>query len=272
MSDQSSLDQANRRFWEEPCGSGLARSMGLADLSASELARFDEQYYSFYPWLTNFINASCLSGRKVLEIGPGFGTVAASLIDSGSNYTALDVADAPLRLIHHRAALMNHTAETVTGSILSAPFQPSSFDAIVAIGCLHHTGHLPRAVAAIYNLLRPGGIVKVMVYHRFSLRRLVQNPGVWLRDRLIDHPSFTNADESLRKRYDHNEAMDAAPATCFSSRRDLTRLFSGFRQVEICQRNCVNLIWRKKILLRREQLFSTLGKFMGLDLYLTARK
>src|SRR4051812_21685656 len=48
----SALQQStanNARFWDELCGSALARSLGIADASRESLSRFDRAYLDLYP-------------------------------------------------------------------------------------------------------------------------------------------------------------------------------------------------------------------------------
>ena len=41
---QTALDDRNAGFWDELCGSSLARQLGITDASAESLARFDAAY------------------------------------------------------------------------------------------------------------------------------------------------------------------------------------------------------------------------------------
>ena len=62
----------------------------------------------------------------------------------------------------------------VQGSVLELPFEAARFDYVFTIGCLHHTGDLPRAVREVERVLRPGGTAVVMLYNLHSYRRLVK--------------------------------------------------------------------------------------------------
>jgi len=70
----------------------------------------------------------------------------------------LGYADANDRVVEH--------------SVLDLPHPDESLECVVSIGCLHHTGALPRAVAEVERVLRPGGTAVAMLYNRHSLRRL----------------------------------------------------------------------------------------------------
>ena len=69
--NQSDIDRANARFWNELCGSGLARHLNITDHSPESLRRFDEAFFDFYPYLLPLLRPERLAGRRVLEIGLG---------------------------------------------------------------------------------------------------------------------------------------------------------------------------------------------------------
>ena len=48
---QEAIDAENARFWDELCGSSLARNVGVNDASAESLRRFDAAYLAHYPYL-----------------------------------------------------------------------------------------------------------------------------------------------------------------------------------------------------------------------------
>ena len=82
----------------------------------------------------------------MLEVGLGYGTVSQKLAQCGAIYTGLDIAEGPVSMVNHRLSSNNLNGSASQGSILAPPFETESFDAIIAIGCLHHTGDLSRAL------------------------------------------------------------------------------------------------------------------------------
>ena len=143
-------DESNRRFWNDLCGSQLAKSLGIVDRGVESLDRFDRWYLDFYPYLDRHLALDRVRGRRVLEIGLGYGTVAQRLAERGALYVGLDIAPGPVKMVRHRLAQASLQGEAVQGSILSPPFEDQTFDDVIAIGSLHHTGDLQAAIAACH--------------------------------------------------------------------------------------------------------------------------
>jgi SAM-dependent methyltransferase len=251
---QGAIDAGNARFWDELCGSALARQLGIADASADSLRRFDEAYLELYPYLEGYLDDG-LQGRQVLEVGLGYGTLSGRIAARGADLYGLDIAAGPVEMVRHRLRLMGRPADDhiAQGSALAMPFADASFDRVYSIGCLHHTGDLPQAVSEVHRVLRPGGRAVVMLYNRHSFRFLVRN---LLRRRTADE---------LRGDYDSNAAGEAAPHTDYVTPRQVRALFGRFAKVTIDRRNFDNLPY-----VPRKYLLGNVDRLLGLDLYIVA--
>jgi SAM-dependent methyltransferase len=169
---QGDIDSKNNSFWSTPCGTNAATALGLSDRSPKALERYDEWFFSFYPYLLEMIEINKVHREDVLEIGLGYGSVAAKLMSESKSYSALDIAEGAIELIKYRGTLSLRDSDIRHGSILSPPWGDASFDRIVAIGCLHHTGDFDLAVQNCFRLLKPGGTLVFMVYNALSYRQL----------------------------------------------------------------------------------------------------
>ena len=148
----------------------MAKTLGITDNSPESLKKFDAWYFDFYPYLQHHIHFGEVSGKKVLEIGLGYGTIAGRLMESGADYHGLDIADGPVAMARHRAELLCKRADVRQGSALSMPYDDGTFDYLVTIGCLHHTGHLARAMIEVHRVVKQGGAAMIMVYNALSYR------------------------------------------------------------------------------------------------------
>ena len=99
---EAGMDQSNSQFWNELCGSALARTLGITDSSAASLKRFDDWYFDFYPYLLPFVNAADLRGKRALEVGLGYGSLSQKMAEAGATYTGLDIAAGPVAMVNHR--------------------------------------------------------------------------------------------------------------------------------------------------------------------------
>lgn len=267
---QVELDQRNAAFWDELCGSGLARQLGITDASPHNLQRFDEAYMALYPYLQRYIPNERFNGKKVLEIGLGYGTFGELLASRGADYHGLDIAPGSVAMMEERLRRLgkNLDGRVLQASALELPFEDARFHHVYTIGCLHHTGDLPKAVSEVHRVLKPGGAAVVMLYNRHSFRQLV-----WvsrLRSRTGDRPAL---EERVRALYDANEAGEAAPHTDYVTRREARRLFRRFSKVKIDSRNFDSIVLVPgRYVILRERLLGNLDRLAGLDLYITAVK
>jgi SAM-dependent methyltransferase len=261
---------ANAAFWNEPCGSHAARVLGVKDASIESLKRFDDWYFGFYPYLASRIPFAELRGKDVLEVGLGYGTVSQRIAETGCNYAGLDIASGPVRLVNQRL-LQNHLrGHAKQGDILEPPFKEGSFDFIVAIGCLHHTGDLAQALARCFDLLRKGGTLIVMVYSAYSYRRWKMAFGAtlryWFDERRGYRGVIASHRASERAAYDTDSSGTEAPHTDFISKRSLASMCATFAEFDANYENIDNgfPFWfaPRRILLR-----TAIPKIVGLDLY-----
>jgi len=276
------ISTKNLDFWNELCGSQLAEFLGITDASVDSLKKFDDWYFDFYPYLFYHIPFDDLKGKDVLEVGLGYGTVSQKLAESGVHYQGLDIAAGPVEMANHRLRQSNLAGSATQGSILEPPFNPESFDVIVAIGCLHHTGDMQLAIQRCWELLRSGGKLIFMVYYAYSYRRFhMTSEGTWeyMRRELFGYRGVVgDSAEEERSAYDINSKGESAPHTDWISRRSLKCLCKKFRKFNARLENIdqdfpyfkKNPNFKEN---RREKLLLTLWpRICGLDVYATTIK
>src|SRR5579872_4022366 len=154
---QQEIDQKNSDFWNELCGNSFAQSLGIKDRSLESLKIFDDAYFSYYPYLLKHVPVDTMKGKKVLEVGLGYGTLGMKMARSGADYIGLDIAQKPVDMMNHRMKLYNLGGKAIQGSILDCPLKDNSLDCVVSIGCYHHTGNLQRCFDETFRVLKPGG-------------------------------------------------------------------------------------------------------------------
>jgi 2-polyprenyl-3-methyl-5-hydroxy-6-metoxy-1,4-benzoquinol methylase len=155
-----SLSIADRHEHEAEVYDRMARDL-LATLSDDEL-KIDLRRIPFpnrehVDYLTYALGKlGPLSGKRILEVGVGGGTLAAYLAGQGADVTGIDVSSGILELaakraavtgVEHKVRLVNEPIETFRDEV--------KFDGIIGNNVLHHFD-LPNALANIGNLLAPG--------------------------------------------------------------------------------------------------------------------
>ena len=272
------IDRQNAEFWNEICGTGRAKSLGISDVTPENLRRFDEEYLRFYPYLEKYVFPEDLKGKRVLEIGLGYGTLGQLLALQGCRYYGLDIAVNPVALMRYRFSLirMESGHRVQVGSALEIPYRDATFDYVYSIGCLHHTGDLNRGIAEVHRVLAGGGKAIIMLYNRHSFRQMVHLPLLRLRRLIVGCFQSNNvspgAAQWVRAFYDKNAKGEAAPHKDYVSRAQVRRLFREYRDVRIESQNFDPLVLKDRLLIRRERFLNNLARIAGVDLYITAVK
>ena len=267
------MNKLNSEFWEELCGTNSAKVLGVTDGSPASLLLYDEWFFGFYPYLKSHLKPIINTRGKVLEVGLGYGSVATHLMLEGVAYTGLDIAGAPVEMANKRAAYLGLQKEVgVVGNVLNLSFDQCEFDAVVAIGSLHHTGDFDKAIGELIRTLKPDGLAVGMVYSLFSFRNWTKKPLLLTKELIKNYRSSGSricADEEFRWMSDHNSYGEAAPATEYFSRRALRSVLVEHGAVKIRSRNLdtVPILggWFPRI--RIWMMRTPLPRLLGLDLY-----
>jgi ubiquinone/menaquinone biosynthesis C-methylase UbiE len=99
-----------------------------------------------------------VSGLQVLDVGCGLGRLSVALALRGALVTAGDISEGMLaqtRRLGERYGVADRITPVRTNAE-AMPFSDSSFDLVAGTGILHHVD-VPRALAEIRRVLRPGG-------------------------------------------------------------------------------------------------------------------
>lgn len=145
-----------RRFWEsEACGERYGATQ-------------DSLRYELEPEILAFADFSSAAAVRVLEIGVGMGGDLLRWRRAGADVTGIDLTDRAVSLARERAAAEGFNADLRVADAEKLPFDDEEFDLVYSWGVLHHTPDTIRAFREARRVLKPGGRLKVMVYHRHS--------------------------------------------------------------------------------------------------------
>lgn len=183
-----------------------------------------------YPFLTNFIDMHGLKGKKVLDVGCGTGVLTEQFVRMGADVTAIDITPKAVELTKKRLALYNLRAEVLEGDAQRMPFSSNTFDFVCAWGCLMHMPETPKAISEIHRVLKPGGAMLAMMYHKNSvhLRLAIQFFKGILQ---LQYLRYDN--QSLINRHTDGFLAGGNELAKFYSRSEFQKLFSAFNDTKL---------------------------------------
>jgi ubiquinone/menaquinone biosynthesis C-methylase UbiE len=95
---------------------------------------------------------------NALEVAAGTGLFTVAIAPRVTRLVATDYAPAMLQMLEHRTRERGLTnVECVPADIHALPFASGSFDVVVAANVLHLLPDLPKALAELARVLKPGG-------------------------------------------------------------------------------------------------------------------
>lgn len=172
--DGEALKSLVKEHWEaESCGAryGESRDDRREFFAQIEAERYRQDYM-----IKDFADFAAAKGKRVLEVGLGTGTDFMQWCRAGAEAYGRDLTDAAVAYVNERLALEGHTANVSRGDAEALDLPDDHFDIFYSWGVLHHTADPEKAFAEAHRVLKPGGRLKIMVYHYHSVATLL----VWL--------------------------------------------------------------------------------------------
>ena len=167
-----------RRWWtDHPMTYDWRGEIPFEPSSAEQLAEIERRFLG-EAWFAQAPGAPPFSGlipfselreKDVLEIGCGTGVHAKLLAAAGTRVAAVDLTPTAVELTRRRLELAHLTADVREADAESLPFADASFDFVWSWGVIHHSESTDQVIAEIARVLRPGGRLALMVYHRNSI-------------------------------------------------------------------------------------------------------
>jgi len=260
---------AREQWSQDPCG---ARYGAKYEFATREF--FDEverhRYQEYAPWMPEVMGFDAFAGKRLLEVGCGMGTDLLQFARGGALCTGVDLTPRSVEISSLHFGLYGMRADFVLADGERLPFADESFDVVYSNGVLHHTPDTAGAVRELHRVLRPGGVAKVMLYHRNSLyywTEIVLHRGV-----LRGHFLRGHSTEEIMSRYVEYSEHDARPLVKVYSRRQASELFELFREVRTEVEQMIRQELRFLRPLVSEKMFRRLSRSAGWNVIITARK
>jgi ubiquinone/menaquinone biosynthesis C-methylase UbiE len=208
-----------RDFWDAAsCGEDLY----LSAPSQAGYAQQSKKRYELEPYIPGFAAFDTVAGKQVLEIGVGLGADHQRFAEGGAVLSGVDLTPRAIDHVRRRFELFGLSSELRVADAENLPFAANSFDVVYSWGVIHHSPNTPKAAAEICRILKPGGVARVMIYHKWSLVGVM----LWLRYALLRGRPFM----SLRAVYSR---YLESPGTKAYTRAQARQLFGSFKSVRI---------------------------------------
>ncbi|MBI2637974.1 class I SAM-dependent methyltransferase [Candidatus Peregrinibacteria bacterium] len=265
--DKNTLKQAVKTHWEdETCGIRYGEEI-------------EQGRYELEPHIPSFAQFSKAKWKKVLEIGVGAGVDFLEWIRHGAHATGIDLTEAAIKHTRERLEAHNikpHQYRLLASDAEKLPFADREFDIIYSWGVLHHTPDTTQAFKEALRVLKPGGILKAMIYHIPSWTGFL----LWIQHCLLKGRPWKTSRYALfhylespgTKAYTLQEARILLEAVGFQNIHLETKLCAGdlleIKPSKKYQGRVYRLIWK----FYPRWFVRLLGHRFGLELLITAKK
>jgi ubiquinone/menaquinone biosynthesis methyltransferase len=110
--------------------------------------------------------AGPLDGRRAVDLACGTGDIAVRMAAEGAVVIGLDLVPRMVAMARRRLHAAGATVPLVVGDMSDLPFPDASFDLVTTGYGLRNVPDLPRAIAEIARVLRPGGLFLSLDFNR----------------------------------------------------------------------------------------------------------
>ena len=131
------------------------------------------------PHIPAFCEFDRWQGKKVLEIGSGIGTMAINFARAGADYTGIELSKESLALTQQRFDVYGHQGRFYQGNAEQmTDFVPvQEYDLVFTWGVIHHSPNPAEILRQAQSYMRPGTVLKVMVYAANSWKNFMIEAG-----------------------------------------------------------------------------------------------
>ena len=152
-------------------------------------------------------------GHYVLDIGSGTGypaVLAAQAVGKRGKVIGLDLAEGMLAVARQKARQAGVTNIVFQqADVTTLSFESSRFDAVISRFCLMFLPDIPKALAEIFRILKPGGYLAAAVWSEAGKNPFVQLP-IEVLGKLIELPKPDPEQPGIFRLAAHGDLMGIA--------------------------------------------------------------
>ena len=170
----------------------------------------------------NFWNSASCGEDLYLSTSSSEGYLKQSKIRYELEPYILKFADFGNSYTRHRFQCFGLKSELTVSDAENLDFSSNTFDGVYSWGVLHHSPNTPKAIAEVRRVLKPNGVAKIMIYHKWSLVGIM----LWFRYAVLQFQPWIGLDHIYKNYLE-------SPGTKAYSMDEARRLFVGFSEVKI---------------------------------------
>jgi SAM-dependent methyltransferase len=247
-----------KNFWDaRPCN---VRHSAKEPGTREYFDEVEQKKFFVEPHIPGFTNFPEWSGKKVLEIGCGIGTVAINFARHGAIYTGVELSEESLSLTKKRFEVYGQSGKFYLGNAetLSAFVPVEPYDLVYSFGVIHHSPHPEKIIAEIKKYMHAGSLLKIMLYSKESWKNYMIEAGLDQPEAQFGCPiAFTYTEEEVINLLDGFTVTDIRKDHIFP-----------YRIEEYKRNEYVKQPWFEQM---PEQMFRVLEKNLGWHMLITAK-
>lgn len=216
------------RFWDKhPCNAGHSFARKNTPWYDREVAR---RKFTVEPHILSFADFRAWENKTVVDLGCGIGTTALAFLDAGAHPVyAVDASKESIAILTDRMRWHNaqpgalHVWHTACDDARDLYLRHNA-DLVFCFGVLHHTPRPAALLSRACDMLKDGGEIRLMVYHRWSWKALWALLKYGRR-----HARAYGTLRGLIQRY--SEAQEGCPISRTYTKREISALLEscGFK-------------------------------------------
>ena len=211
--------QKVKNFWNEAsCGEDLL----LKKTDKAGYAAQANERYRLEPYIIPFAGFSDFSGKKVLEIGVGLGADHQRFAEANAILSGIDLTERAVRHSRYRLKLFGLNSDLNVNDAEKLDFNDNTFDLVYSWGVIHHSPNPQVVVNEILRVLKPNGIARIMIYHKWSVIGFM----LWIRYGLFSLKPLMSMTQVYSNYLE-------SPGTKAYSIKEANDLFSNFTNIQI---------------------------------------
>jgi len=125
------------------------------------------------PWhriAIEFLNNMDLYGKKILEIGCGYGSLSIYMAKRGAKVTGIDISSEAMKISERNALLNRQKAIFKQANGEKLPFKDKVFDVVVCCETLEHIPNYKKAIDEIIRVIKDSGKIVITIPNSLNPR------------------------------------------------------------------------------------------------------